>query len=129
MNDLVARLARSLGVAALALLGTSACTPGGEYRPRVDAGNAQRGAAVIARLECVACHVISGIPGAPAHTGPELDDYALRPYVAGKFPNDPDTLVRFIRNPPALAPLTAMPAVPMTDQDARDIAAFLYEET
>jgi cytochrome c1 len=25
--------------------------------------------------------------------------------------------------------LTAMPAVPMTDQDARDIAAYLYEET
>ena len=54
-------------------------------------------------------------------------DYARRPYVAGKFPNEPETLVRWILDPPALAPHTAMPAVPMTDQDARDMAAYLYE--
>jgi cytochrome c2 len=113
----------------LALAFGSGCMSESDYRPRVHAGDAQRGEAVIARLECGACHVIPGIPGAVSHTGPVLDDYAVRPYVAGKFPNEPETLVRFILDPPALAPLTAMPAVPMTDQDARDMAAYLYEET
>jgi cytochrome c2 len=113
----------------LALVQLVGCGHEENYQPRVHAGDAVRGEAVIARLECGACHVIAGIPGAVGNTGPKLDAYAARPYVAGKFPNEPETLVRFILDPPAMAPLTAMPAVPMTDQDARDIAAYLYEET
>ena len=113
----------------LPLACASGCMSESDYRPSVHAGDAQRGRAVLARLECGACHVIPGIPGATSHTGPMLDKYAVRPYVAGKFPNEPESLVRFILDPPALAPLTAMPAVPMTDQDARDIAAYLYEKT
>ena len=99
------------------------------YEPRVHGGDAQRGEAALARLECGACHVIPGIPGAVGRVGPALDGYAKRPYVAGKFPNDPETLVRFMLDPPAMAPRTAMPAVPMQDEDARDIAAYLYEAT
>lgn len=95
--------------------------------PRVHAGNAERGEAALARLECGACHVIPGIPGAVGQVGPTLESYASRSYVAGKFRNDPETLVRFIRDPPAMAPLTGMPAIPMTDGDARNIAAYLYE--
>jgi cytochrome c2 len=123
------RIAARLCVGWLALTQVSACMHESDYQPRVRQGDVQRGEAVVARLECGACHVISGIPGAVGETGPALDAYASRSYVAGKFPNEPETLVRFIRDPPALAPLTAMPAVPMTDQDARDIAAYLYEKT
>jgi cytochrome c2 len=93
----------------------------------VHAGDAQRGEAKLAQLECGACHVIPGVPGAVGRVGPTLAAYSKRAYVAGKFPNDPETLVRFILDPPAMAPLTAMPAVRMTDQDARDMAAYLYE--
>lgn len=82
---------------------------------------------MLSALECGACHVIPGVPGAVGRTGPSLAAYARRSYVAGKFPNEPETLVRFILDPPALAPMTAMPAVAMSDQDARDIAAYLYE--
>jgi cytochrome c2 len=123
------RFALCLGVVLLTLMQLVACTHESDYHPRVHAGDAQRGEQVLAGLECGACHVIPGIPGAIGLTGPKLDGYAARPYVAGKFPNEPETLVRFIRDPPALAPLTAMPAVPMSDQDARDIAAYLYEQT
>lgn len=105
----------------------TACTHEPDYKPRVHAGNAERGETRLAQLECGACHVIPGIPGAVGRVGPTLEAYASRSYVAGKFPNDPETLVRFMRDPPAMAPLTAMPSIEMTDQDARDMAAYLYE--
>jgi hypothetical protein len=38
----------------------------------------------------------------------------------------PEVLVRFVRDAPSLAPDTAMPAIDMTDQQASDIAAYLY---
>lgn len=104
-----------------------ACARVPEIERSVHAGDARRGEARLAQLECGACHVIPGVPGAVGRVGPTLAAYSNRSYVAGKFPNEPETLVRFILDPPAMAPLTGMPAVPMTDQDARDMAAYLYE--
>jgi cytochrome c1 len=40
--------------------------------------------------------------------------------------NTPDNLMLWIRNPPGVDPLTAMPDTGVTEGDARDIAAFLY---
>ena len=42
------------------------------------------------------------------------------------LPNTPQNLIRWIQNPPAVDPLTAMPNVGVTQADARDIAAYLY---
>lgn len=105
----------------------AACVHESTYAPRVHAGDAQQGETKLARFECGACHIIPGIPGAVGRVGPTLAAYSSRTYVAGKFPNEPETLVRFIRDPPAMAPLTGMPSIGLTDQDARDIAAYLYE--
>jgi cytochrome c1 len=116
-------IAPSAWAVALAL---GACTHERDYEPRVHSGDARRGEVALERHECGACHVIPGIAGAVGEVGPSLVDYGSRSYVAGKFPNEPETLVRWIRDPPAMAPQTAMPAVPMTDQDARDMAAYLY---
>ena len=105
----------------------SACAPEIDYEPRVIGGNAERGRAALVRHECGVCHVIPGIGAAVGQVGPALDDYSRRPYVAGKFPNEPATLVRWIVDAPAMAPRTAMPAIEMSQQEARDIAAYLYE--
>jgi cytochrome c1 len=35
-------------------------------------------------------------------------------------------MVRWVKDPPGVDPLTAMPNLRVTDDDARDIAAFLY---
>lgn len=122
---------RSIARRSIALTLTSlwlaACIPGHDYEPRVSGGDAERGRAALARYECGVCHVIPGVPDAVGNVGPALDGYARRSYVAGKFPNEPETLVRWIVGPPAMAPQTAMPAVPMSDKDARDMAAYLYE--
>lgn len=104
-----------------------ACAPGPDYEPRVIGGNAEKGRAALARYECGVCHVIPGVPDAVGKVGPALDNYARRSYVAGKFPNEPETLVRWIVDAPSMAPQTAMPAIAMSDQEAKDMAASLYE--
>jgi cytochrome c2 len=127
MSDVRASVSAPAFAMSMLFASLAACTVEQEFRPSVHAGDARRGKAVLVRLECGVCHVIPGVPGAVGQVGPALDAYAHRSYVAGKFPNDAETLVRFVRDPPAMAPLTGMPAVPMSDQDARDIAAYLYE--
>lgn len=105
----------------------TACIPERDYEPRVIGGDPDRGRAALARYECGVCHVIPGVPDAVGKVGPALDNYSHRSYVAGKFPNDPETLVRWIVDAPSMAPQTAMPAIAMSDQEAKDMAAYLYE--
>lgn len=115
-----------LSTLALLALGITGCAETAVSRPVVANGDAERGRAAVARLQCGACHVIPGIRGPRGHVGPTLDAFAHRVYLAGKFPNQPDYLVRWLLDPPAMAPLTAMPAVVADEATARDIAAFLY---
>lgn len=111
-------------VASVALL--AACATERDYRPRVYGGNAERGRAALVALECGVCHVIPGIPGAVSNVAPPLNAFSRHSYIAGKWPNEPERLVAWIRDPPAMAPRTAMPKIPMSDRDARDVAAYLY---
>ncbi|HEY9198850.1 MAG TPA: c-type cytochrome [Gammaproteobacteria bacterium] len=75
---------------------------------------------------CTSCHVIPGIVGANTHVGPPLDGLAQRRYLAGSLANTPANLVRWIRDPRAIAPGTAMPDLDVGEQDALDMAAYLY---
>jgi cytochrome c1 len=58
--------------------------------------------------------------------GPSLQRFAGRAYVAGVVPNTADQLVRWIRSPHAVDGATAMPETGLSEQDARDVAAYLY---
>jgi cytochrome c2 len=88
---------------------------------------AAEGAQIIAAKPCVGCHTIPGIPGATGQVGPNLAGVASRPKIAGgAVPNTgPDDLKKWILNPPALKPGTAMPNVGLTDDEATKIVAFL----
>ncbi len=110
----------------LVCAGLLACADEPTRQPLVS-GDAARGRAALVDLDCGVCHVIPGIRTARGNVGPPLGDYRERAYVAGKWPNEPANLIRFIRDPPAMAPRTAMPAVGVADAQARDIAAYLYE--
>ena len=109
------------------LTALAACSaPFGDLeRPR-GSGDAERGRAALAELECGACHVIPGVRGPRSHVGPPLAGFAHSVYIAGRFPNTPDMLARWVRDAPALEPETAMPAAPMSETQARDIAAYLH---
>lgn len=91
----------------------------------VAGGDAGRGRAALERHDCGVCHVIPGVRGAPGRVGPSLKDFAHRPNLAGKFATGGENLVRWIIDPPAMAPHTAMPAVGVPEPDARDMAAYL----
>ena len=75
---------------------------------------------------CPTSHAIPGIAEARGRVGPPLDRFAQRVYVAGLVPNTPANLVAWIRNPPAIDPLTAMTASGLGEAEARDVAAYLY---
>lgn len=85
-----------------------------------------RGRALIQATGCGACHTIPGIAGAEGSVGPNLTDFADRAYVAGVLPNRPGDLTRWLINPPAHAPETAMPDVGLNEEEARHVAAYLY---
>jgi cytochrome c1 len=92
----------------------------------IPGGSADRGAQTLAAMGCGACHHIPGIPGAEGLVGPPLDNVAQRTMLAGELPNTPDNMVRWIRDPQAVEPGTAMPNLHVDEQSARDIVAYLY---
>ena len=75
---------------------------------------------------CQACHTIPGVTGAETWVGPPLLHWSRRVYIAGELPNTPANLMKWIQHPPQIEPKTAMPDMGVTEQDSRDIAAYLY---
>ena len=112
----------------LALLVTlAACSTGLDRSyPVPTGGEPEHGLAVIERVGCGACHDIPGVRGLHGRLAPALDDFAHRAVIAGILPSTPANLTRWLLDPPRISPRTAMPALGLTDQEARDVAAYLY---
>ena len=89
-------------------------------------GVASRGVEVIHMKGCGGCHTIPGINDAHGLVGPPLFFFARRTYIAGEVANKPDNLVHWVMNPQSIEPHTAMPNLGLTEQQARDVAAYLY---
>lgn len=85
----------------------------------------QKGRALFVSKGCVACHTVEGVPGATGKVGPDLTTIASRPQIAGVVENTPDNLKRWLKNPPALKPGTAMPNLGLTDEEVENLVAFL----
>jgi cytochrome c len=115
-------------IAAMSIAATVAISGcrNGEASIAVPGANADRGRHALAAMGCAACHVIPGVQGADGKVGPPLAGIGSRIMIAGQVPNTPDNLVRWIRDPQAIEPGTAMPNLGVSEQTARDIAAYLY---
>lgn len=85
-----------------------------------------RGRTAIEKYGCGSCHVIPGVRQADGRVGPQLNDFSSQIYIAGKLANIPENLVRWIQYPDEVDPGTAMPNLGVSEEEARDIAAFLY---
>lgn len=96
------------------------------YSPSVAGGHATHGPAVIQAYGCGACHTIPGVENARGLVGPPLLWWSRRTFIAGEVPNTPENLVHWIRSPQSIEAHTAMPTLGLSDQDARDVAAYLY---
>ncbi|HEY5210863.1 MAG TPA: c-type cytochrome [Stellaceae bacterium] len=84
-----------------------------------------RGAALTAAHGCGACHSIPRVAGATGTVGPPLDNIADRAIIAGLLANNPDTMATWLRAPQRIKPGDAMPDLGLSQDEARDIAAFL----
>ena len=114
-------------LALLLFLFLVACHPQDEQTAReLTGGNPRAGREAIARYGCGGCHEIPGVDNASGLVGPSLAKIADRTILAGQLPNQPDNMVRWIRDPQGAEPGTVMPNMHVTARDARDIAAYLY---
>jgi cytochrome c2 len=88
-------------------------------------GDPMRGRSLVRSNGCTGCHEIPEVAGANATVGPPLSSISRRVYVGGAL-NTPDNLIQWLRNPRSIDPMAAMPNVGLSEQEARDVAAFLY---
>lgn len=124
------------GAGRLLILAACAASLGGcqndfdPYLPRehrvVAGGHAKEAPRAMRDYGCNSCHTIPGVQGANSLVGPPLTAFARRRFIGGRVPNSPEELVLWIRNPQAVKPGTAMPNLGVSDQDARNMAAYLY---
>jgi cytochrome c len=110
----------------LVLQGNVFRSPALDPRWQVSGGDPGRGKLQILGHGCGACHVIPGIRSATGRVGPQLRDIRRQMYIAGLLPNTPENLVQWIHQPQRISPGNAMPDLPLTESQARDIAAYLY---
>lgn len=117
----MARRAPALCVALL----LTACDGPPDRRPTLGDADIARGRQLVVDKGCVACHALPDVKWPRGGLGPSLENFGRQGLIAGRLPNQPGVLMQFVRDAPAQLPGTAMPAIPMTDQEARDVVAYL----
>jgi cytochrome c2 len=104
---------------------SASCAPAGD-RASGAIGDARRGAKIVEREACDSCHVIPGKASGIGVVGPPLKGVARRAVIAGFLPNTPAQMVRWLKSPQSVLPLSTMPDMGLTDRQAHDVAAYLY---
>jgi cytochrome c len=128
MRKLILLLALG-GLILIGALGYLYLEPGiGDRHPVwvVPEGNQRLGREALLRHGCYACHVITGIREATGRVGPKLEEIDRQIYIGGVLPNLPENMILWIQDPLRFSPQTAMPDLGVSDQDARNIAAYLF---
>lgn len=103
----------------------------------LDGASAERGNAVFEQKGCRQCHEYTGAPrkalpaGMPQVEGTgERRGHSLAPdlrYVRDRM--NAAEIIRWLEDPAAVNPETAMPKTPLTPEEMRDLAAFLVQQT
>jgi cytochrome c len=91
----------------------------------VEGADLARGERLLSQYQCGSCHRIPEIPSAAGRTGPSLEAFGMRAYIAGEVPNGPQMLQRWLQDPQSLVPDTTMPDMGVSPIDARDMAGYL----
>lgn len=127
-EDLWAVVAFVRHLPSLAPRSYSKLTPGSAKRDEelwAASPDLKRGRKALEQYGCIACHEIPGEVGPEARLGPTLHGMGSRGTIGGVLPNTPENMARWIRDPKAFSPDTAMPNLGVIERDARDIAAYL----
>lgn len=91
-----------------------------------DHGRAERGRDLLVQYRCGSCHTIPGVPGSRGQVAQPLDAWRHRSYIAGRLPNRPEVLARWIEAPSSLVPGTLMPRMGVSPEEAQAMAAYLF---
>ena len=121
-----AALAVAAMLAAAAMATACASAPSRISPPQVPRGDPRLGATDIVHFGCGACHIIPGIEDATGLAGPPLIHWSQRGFIAGEVANDGPNLIKWIMDPIGIEPNTAMPDLGVSEDQARDIAAYLF---
>ena len=113
-------------LAGLCVLAMPACKPPQEPRYTPDKALTAKGLTVIKQAGCAACHQIPGVDWPNGRLGPSLVGFNDIGLIAGAVPNTAENLAAFLRNAPAVKPGSTMPPIPITPDEARAAAAYLY---
>ena len=124
VGKLAAAFVRLLTLSCLSAAVT-ACDRGKAAGPVNFNGDPQRGADLVRNYRCGGCHDIPGIANANGNVGPPLDRIGTRTYIAGFLQNSPESMAVWIQDPQRVLSGNAMPRMGISQNDARDIAAFL----
>lgn len=126
MCDMTAEMTIRAVVGGLAAVLVSGCADkAGAPRSLAQADPAE-GLKLTQRHGCAVCHQIPGIAWPEGRTGGSLAGVGARPMIAGRLPNQPQVMATLVRDAPSLLPDTGMPSMPLTETEARDVAAYLY---
>lgn len=104
----------------------AACKAPPESRHDSDADRIARGRALVAASGCAGCHDFPDIDWPKGRTGPSLVAFDGLGPIAGALPNTPANLAAFVRDAPAAKRDSTMPAMPLSEAESRDVAAYLY---
>ena len=115
---------RRAAALALALGVVPGCATPATAAPAYD--SIERGRDLLAQYRCGSCHNIPGVPASRGVVGPPLDAWGKRSYIAGRMPNRPELLVRWIVAPHALVPGTMMPSMGVSPAEAQAMTAYLF---
>lgn len=122
------RLRWLMGIVALVtvIAGCGILTSSQDARVEETGGNIARGEDLVRQNGCMACHSIPGMSSVHDGYGPDLDGFADRRLIGGSAENTPDVLIQFLMSPQSVIPGTGMPTLGLTEEEARDIATWLY---
>jgi cytochrome c1 len=110
------------------LLGAAVLAACGSSIPATSAlagADRDRAPSLIRQYGCGSCHSIAGVDGADGLVGPSLGGFGERRTIAGRLPNTPRNLTRWLLDPQQIKPGDVMPDVGLSTREARDIAAYL----
>ena len=117
-----------LAIAFMLLLAACTGEVNGVPEPREASTSAiTNGRRLIANYGCGTCHTIPGVPGANSMAAPPLKCYYQRTYIAGRLANNKANLVKWIQHPQQIEPGNAMPDLGVSEDEASDIADYLYD--
>ena len=86
-------------------------------------GNVQQGKAIFEKAGCQACHVAGGMTKVRETRGTSYDIAPELTRVGSKV--NPDWVFDWVRNPRHYNPTTKMPSLRLSDDEAKDVVAFL----